>query len=82
MTADVQRLLRRVVRPDLDDSGESVVMLAQRAGTSARTVYRILSCTTETINLDLADRVALAADGHLSSCRLQLADGSVVGYYD
>lgn len=82
LTQDVQRVLRRIVRPDLDDAGESVVMIAQRAATSARTVYRVLSCTTDTINLDLADRLCLAADAHLSACRLVLADGTTVSYFD
>jgi hypothetical protein len=82
VTADVQRVLRRVVRPDDDDSGESVVMLAQRAETSARTIYRILARTTQTISLDLADRCCLAADSHLMECRLVFADGSIRPYLD
>lgn len=82
LTSDVQRLLRRVVQPDLDDSGESVIMLASRAGTSARTIYRILSRTTETINLDLADRCALAANSHLMECRLVWPDGQISWYLD
>lgn len=82
MTEDVQRVLRRVVRPDLDDAGESVVMLAQRADTSARTVYRVLAKTTITINMDLADRLCMAADSHLSACRLMMPDGVVRDYFD
>lgn len=82
VTADVQRILRRVVRPDDDGSGESVVMLAERAQTSARTIYRILACTTTTIQLDLADRCCLAANAHLMECRLQWPDGRVQWYLD
>ena len=82
LTEDVQRVLRRVVRPDDDDSGESVVMLAQRADTSARTIYRILARTTQTISLDLADRCCLAADSHLMECRLVYGDGSIRPYLD
>lgn len=82
LTEDVQRILRRVVRPGDDDNGESVVMLAQRANTSARTIYRILSRNTEALNLDLADRCCLAANGHLMECRLVWPDGSVTEYYD
>jgi hypothetical protein len=82
LTIDVQRILRRVVRPDLDDSGESVVMLAQRADTSARTIYRILANTTDSISLDLADRCCLAADSHLMVCRLVWPDGRITNYLD
>lgn len=82
MTIDVQRVLQRVVRPDLDDAGESVTMLAERARTSARTVYRVLAKTTDKINLDLADRLCLAADAHVSECRLVWTDGHVTRYYD
>lgn len=81
VTADVQRVLRRVVQPDQDDSGESVVRLADRANTSARTVYRVLAHTTDTINMDLADRLCIAADTHLSECRLAWADGSITSYF-
>lgn len=82
LTADVRAVLRRVVQPDDDDSGESVVALAERADTSARTIYRILARSTESINLDLADRVTLAANGHLMECRLLWPDGTVTGYLD
>lgn len=81
LTADVQRVLRRVVQPDQEDAGESVVMLAQRANTSARTIYRILAKNTETISLDLADRCCLAADSHLSECRLAWQDGRITSYF-
>lgn len=36
--------------------------------------------TTVGIGLDLADRLCLRADAHLSHCRLLMADGSVVPY--
>lgn len=80
VTEDVQRVLRRVVQPDQEDSGESVVMLAQRADTSARTIYRILAKTSESVSLDLADRCCLAADSHLSECRLVWSDGRITPY--
>jgi hypothetical protein len=81
LTADVQRILRRVVQPGQDDAGDSVVTLADRAGTSARTVYRVLSRTTETISLDLADRLCLAADAHLSECHLVWENGRITDYF-
>jgi hypothetical protein len=80
LTADVQRVLRRIVKPGQDDAGDSVVTLAERASTSARTVYRVLSRNTESIGLDLADRLCLAADAHLSECRLVWEDGSITPY--
>lgn len=82
LTADVQRILRRIVQPGDDDSGESVVALAERADTSARTIYRILARSTDSINLDLGDRVTLAAGGHLMECHLVWPDGTVTGYLD
>lgn len=81
VTADVQRVLRRVVVPGSDETGDSVVALAERANTSARTVYRVLSKTSETLSLDLADRLCLAADAHLSECRLSWANGRITSYH-
>jgi len=69
-TCDVADILRRVVKPDDPDAGESVELIAHKASCSTRTVYRVLSIATETINLDLADRLCVAADGHISDCRL------------
>lgn len=82
LTEDVQRLLKRIVQPGDDDIGESVVALAERADTSARTVYRVLARSTDSINLDLADRLSLAAGGHLTECRLVWPDGTITGYLD
>lgn len=81
LTDDVQRILRRVIRPDSDDEGESVAMIAERAQTSTRTVYRVLARTTHAINLDLADRLCLAADSMLYECRLVWPDGKVTDYF-
>lgn len=55
-------------------------MVAELAETSTRTIYRILGKQSETLDLGLADRVALAAGGHLSGCRLRFADGRTVEY--
>ena len=41
-------------------------MLAERAGRSARTIYRVMDYHPDTlIQLDLADRLLVAANGHL-----------------
>lgn len=82
VTADVQAILRRVIRPDAEDEGESVALIAEKASTSTRTVYRVLSRTTESISLDLADRLVLAAESQLFECRLVLPDGTIQGYLD
>lgn len=82
LTQDVQRVLRRIVRPEAEDVGDSVVMLAQRADTSPRTIYRILARNTETINLHLADKCCIAAGTHLLECRLQWPDGTITEYLD
>lgn len=82
VTADVQAILRRVIRPDAEDEGESVALIAEKADTSTRTVYRVLSRTTDSISLDLADRLVLAAEAQLFECRLVFADGTVQKYLD
>jgi hypothetical protein len=82
MTSDVAAILEPVVRPDDDDQGSSVSLIAEKAETSTRTVYRVLSRHTETINLDLADRLCLAAGSHLAQCRLRHSDGRVRPYVD
>lgn len=80
LTVDVQTILRAVIQPGVEDSGESVALIAEKAGISTRTVYRVLQGTTETISLDLADRLCVAAESHLRVCRLQWRDGSVTNY--
>lgn len=80
LTADVQTILRRVIRPGDEDSGESVAMIAEKADISTRTVYRVLQADKPTIALDLADRLCLAADAHLAHCHLMWPDGAVTDY--
>jgi hypothetical protein len=65
-TTDVQAVLRRVIRPGDDDSGEAVASIAEKARVSTRTVYRILNPdeAKETISLDLGDRLCRAAGVH------------------
>lgn len=70
VTEDVAAVLRNVVRPGDEDVGKSVSLIAERADTSTRTVYRVLAQSTASISLDLADRLCGAADVHLSRCRI------------
>src|SRR5688572_33448493 len=84
LTEDVRAILRRVVRPGSDD-GEAVTPIAEKAHVSTRTVYRVLAepedlGETATISLDLAGRLCLAAEAHLSACRLAWPDGTVSDY--
>ena len=81
LTMDVANILKELVRPDDDDVGSSVSLEAEKANTSTRTVYRVLSESTATISLDLADRLCLAANSHLAACRLQHQDGTVAPYF-
>lgn len=80
VTSDVRSILRRVIRPGDEDGGASVSLVAERAKVSTRTVYRVLQGTTETISLDLGDRLCLACEAHLLQCRLRWPDGSVSDY--
>jgi len=82
ITADVATILRAVVRPDDEDTGSSVSLVAENADTSTRTVYRVLSETTQTLSLDLADRLCLAAGSHVAACQLLFPDGTISNYFD
>lgn len=87
LTEDVQRVLRRVIQPDSEDDGASVKLIAYKADTSARTVYRCLASVptdknpVPTLKLDLADRLCIAADSHLWECRLVYEDGRIEPYF-
>lgn len=79
LTEDVQAVLQAVVRPGTD-SGSAVALIAERAGVSPRTVYRVLNPdkNKKTVSLDLADRLCIACGVHLAfSCRLMWEDGRV-----
>lgn len=82
LTEDVQAILARVIKPGSDETGDSVALIAEKAGVSTRTVYRCLNPDEAkfTIGLDLADRLCLAADSHVSNCRLVWPDGSISAY--
>lgn len=80
LTEDVQRVLKQMVRTGEESEGESVTVVAEKAGTSTRTVYRVLARTTESISLDLADRLCLAASSHLRECRLLWPEGLITDY--
>lgn len=82
LAEDVQAVLRSKIRPGLDDAGESVSLVAARANVSTRTVYRVLNPSEpkETISLDLADRLCVAAEAHLSQCRLVWPGGVITEY--
>lgn len=88
LTHDVQAILKQIIRPGDDDSGESVSLIAERARVSTRTVYRVLNPAARddgqppTISLDLADRLCLAADDHLKNCRLLWPDGRITLYVE
>lgn len=82
VTADVQAVLRRVIRPGEDD-GEAVATIAESAHVSTRTIYRVLNPeeSKPTISLDLADRLCLACGTHIAfSCRLSWPDGTITEY--
>lgn len=86
VTAAVQAVLREIIRPDDEDSGRSVALIAERAGVSTRTVYRVLNPGKRddgepaTISLDLADRLCRAADSHLNRVLLYWPGGAITGY--
>lgn len=82
LTEDVRLILKLALRPSEDDDTGGVAMIAEKAKTSTRTVYRVLSKKhTEAISLDLADRLCIAAGSHVALCRLKWSDGSVTSYF-
>lgn len=81
LTADVQAILRVKIRPGEDEGDASVLAIAESAGVSTRTVYRVLQGGKPTIGLDLADRLVLAAGSHLATCRLKWPSGKVTPYF-
>jgi predicted transcriptional regulator len=76
---DVKRALNQAgVTADKKNKG-SVEKVALSVGVTPRTIYRILDCRTESIKLDLADRVLLAVGCRVNECRLVWKDGGRVG---
>lgn len=80
-------MLRSAIRPGDPDEGEAVTVLAERAGTSTRTVYRVLNPPPgrdglpHTISLALADRLVMAAGRMLTEidCRV-VVEGRLLDY--
>jgi transcriptional regulator with XRE-family HTH domain len=68
--------IRATTDPDAKD-GDSAALLAEKADTSARTVNRILSGQTETVSLDLADRLLIACGRAMWEVRVIYPDGTV-----
>jgi hypothetical protein len=79
VTEDVKAILDRALSQFDADDGDSVGILAERAGTSTRTVYRVLQLSSQDLSLDLADRLVVAAGGNISldNCRLRWPDGRI-----
>lgn len=82
MTEDVRKILRAAIGTTGDEDGGGVAMIAEKAETSTRTVYRVLSENhSETISLDLADRLCIAAGSLVVFCRLKWPDGRITSYF-
>lgn len=69
VTADLQRILMERVDPD-EDGYMNVHVVAERAGMSTRTVYRVLEGRKPTTPLDTADRLLIAVGLNLHHVRL------------
>lgn len=71
----VKAVLRHKTRAGQD--ADSVALVAERAERSPRTIYRVMDYADDKlIQLDLADRLLLAAEGHLS---IDCGDGDFDG---
>jgi hypothetical protein len=85
LTEDVQTILRKKVQPTEETgNGQAVGLIAEKAGVSTRTVYRVLNPDEAkvTISLDLADRLCIAAGAHVAACKLVWPDGRVTNYIE
>jgi hypothetical protein len=88
LAEDVRRIICTVIDPENPDNGEAVANFAERAGTSTRSIYRILSRKAGTatkppsLRLDTADRMVTAAGRHLSECAVLTDEGHVLPYND
>lgn len=78
LTADVTAIIHQFKGTESDEG--RVALLAERSGYSTRTVYRVLQGDKESIALDLADKLVLAAGSHLALCRLVWPDGRITPY--
>lgn len=68
LAADVREILERTRRRFNEDEGIAVSVIAERAGVSTRTVYRVLENRPDApawLGLELADRLLVACDANL-----------------
>jgi transcriptional regulator with XRE-family HTH domain len=73
---DVRKILDRYLDRAVHlQRGDAVEVLAERAGVSTRTIYRILEGNREWLELDQADRLLIAADAHLTDVEVESLDG-------
>jgi AcrR family transcriptional regulator len=71
----VRQLVQAIIEPPHDAlPSMSIHVVAERAGLSTRTVYRVLEGNKPTLPLDTADRLLLAIDKHLDDVRLVQED--------
>ena len=83
MAADIKAILirtRSASAGNSDEAKHSRKALAEVAGCSSRTIDRIMADERETIELDMADRIVLAAGGGLNECRVLLPTGEIEDY--
>lgn len=79
LTEDVRAILIQEIRGSDEEEGDSVALLAEKADTSTRTIYRILGRKTKAVSLDLADKLLIAAGRQLNECRVIWPDGTIEG---
>lgn len=83
MAVDIKQVLLRTRSAAVgktEEAKNSRKALAEVAGCSSRTVDRIMADERETIELDMADRIVIAAGGGLNECRVLLPCGTIEDY--
>ena len=71
---DVAEILAPYVE---DEQGSEVEVIAIRAECSLSTIWRVLRCEDEYLDLDRADKLLVAVGRSIREVRLLLADGTV-----
>lgn len=70
---DVAEILKRRIRPGSLEAAEVRSAIAAQAGCSTETVKRIEDDKFDWVELDRADKLIVAAGGHLAECEIREA---------
>lgn len=79
---DVREILVEALSTTDPERAVSADVVAEAAGISTRTVYRVIQNHSESLSLKMADALVLACGRHLRECRLRWPDGEITSYQE